>query len=357
VQTKLKSGKEEIVYLLTAVFKKYEAVSGQILVRNTNRKNYEGLAKELSQISNALPYTAIEKLHDEYPPENNPSKLGYPYLRYDITGGQIKDASNGIVANPRNFLIDTCYIYLFGVGRLGFAVNPQDVNLIKKEGGTSRKIRGIKISWLTLVPSGLFILALICWYFSYQNWQVIKKDLNILPYQPSKKEIKSLEGIWLVYIGSPQARSSDANRYHMVVNNLVDVRYKDGYFTFNRYGASFDHFGYMQFERKNLVSIHSYIRHNGQELESPRLSLMRLDQPKEKQGNEGSTEEIINTIENSSCHCKIVKWKTAEKTVTFYLKNRSIESLKDSTLRNLLDENSIILSEPEKGLLLKSEKN
>lgn len=385
---KLKSGKEEIVYLLAAVIKKYEQTTGQELIRNTNRKNYEGLAIHLSKISNQLPYTSAEKKHDEYPPDRNPGKLSYPYFKYDITGGQIKDASNGIVSNPRNFLIDACYIYLFGVGRLGFSQDPQDSNLIadfqEPENNPVPEPEVLRFKFKLNLPAivlgSLLVFALAGWYFSYHNWNTVKKDMNVLPYQPTKAEIDSLEGVWLVYIGSPQARLSDENRYHMVVNNLVDVKYKDGYFTFNRYGASFDHFGYMQFERKNLVSIHSYIRHEGKELESPRLSLMRLDQPNNKinvisaswnfdvgkknnvigirevyikQGKGGTTEEIINTIENSSCHCKIVKWKNEKETKTYYLKNTLIESLEDKSLTPLLDENSIILSNPNDLILLK----
>lgn len=385
---KLKSGKEEIVYLLASVIKKYEQTTGQELIRNTNRKNYEGLAQHLSQISNQLPYTSEEKKHDSYPPDRNPGKVSYPYFKYDITGGQIKDASNGIVSNPRNFLIDACYIYLFGVGRLGFSQNPQDSNLIADfqepennpvpEPAVSRF--RFKLNLPAIVFGTLLIFALTGWYFSHQNWSILKKDLNILPYQPTQTEIDSLEGVWLVYIGSPQARLSDENRFHLVANNLIDVKYKDGYFTFNRYGASFDHFGYMQFERKNLVSIHSYIRNEGKELESPRLSLMRLDQPDHKinvisaswnfdvgknnnligirevyikQGKGGTTEEIINTIENSSCRCKIVKWKNKQGTKSYYLKNTLIDSLDDKSLIPLLDENSIILSNPNDLILLK----
>ena len=380
---KLKSGKEEIVYLLSEVFKKYEQITGKEVIRNTNRKNYEEIARELSIISNNLPATATEKQHDEYPPERNPPKLGYPYLKYDITGGQIKDAYNGMVSSPRNFLVDSCYIYLFGVGRKGFKENPLDVNLLEENQlhpvspiplKQTKKRYNLPAIFFAL----LFAVTALGWYITSNQWGKIKKDLNIIPYQPSKAEIDSLTGIWLVYIGSPQARSSDVNRYHMVANNLVDVKYKDGYFTFNRYGASFDHFGYMQFERQNLVSIHSYIQ-NENGLESPRLSLMRLDQPGKnirvisaswnfdvgsknsiigireiyiKQGPGGDTHEIINTIENSSCKCKIVRWSYNAKTITFNLKNRPLESLPDPSLRSLLDERSIILTEPDKGILL-----
>ena len=57
--------------------------------------------------------------------------------------------------------------------------------------------------------------------------------MNLLPYQPTQAEIDSLQGLWLCYTGSPQARISDANRYHKVVSNLVNISYKNGYFTFD----------------------------------------------------------------------------------------------------------------------------
>ncbi len=163
----------------------------------------------------------------------------------------------------------------------------------------------------------------------------MKSDLQLLPYQPSQAEIDSLEGIWLCYTGSPQARISDNNRFHKVVSNILDVKYKDGYFTFNRYGASFDHVGSMQFEAPWLVSIHSSVKNNSNSIESPRHSLMWLNtagpfisvisaswnfdagprnqiigirEVYEKQGKGGRVEEVINTLENASCRCKIVNW-------------------------------------------------
>ena len=52
----LKSGKEEIVYLLTKAIEKYKFETGQEIIQNTNRKNYEVLAILLSEISNQLPF-------------------------------------------------------------------------------------------------------------------------------------------------------------------------------------------------------------------------------------------------------------------------------------------------------------
>src|SRR5690348_6367714 len=97
---KLKTGKEEIVCLLTKVLEKFEIQTGQSVIRNSNRKNYEEVAKALSQISNELPNTAVALQHETYSPDYNPKNLEYPFRKYDITGNQIKDAYfNRIVAN------------------------------------------------------------------------------------------------------------------------------------------------------------------------------------------------------------------------------------------------------------------
>ncbi len=389
---KLKTGKEEIVYLLTEVFKKYEKTTGQEVVRNTNRKNYEDLAKVLSKISNELPNTAEQLDHDHYPPERDHRHLEYPYLKYDITGGQIKDAYNGIVTNPRPFIVDACYIYLFGVGRRGFEKDPKDTNLLQNANDehhhqlfSKTTSKNISVLWLSILLIAIALLAasIYEWRSTAEKLAVIKEDMKITPYTPTQKDIEGLEGVWRVYIGSPQARISDSNRYHMVVSNIVDVKYKNGYFIFNRYGASFDHEGYMQFENPNVVSIHSYVKNNSDTIESPRLSLMRFDRGHTKlivisaswnfdvgnkndiigirevyikQGKEGSIEEVINTIENSSCRCKIVRWRHDGQSTNFQLRNESIDSLTDNYLKGLLDEHSILLRQPENGIILTSGK-
>ena len=126
----LKNGKEEIVYLLTKAIKQYKLDTGQEIIQNTNRKNYEVLAIVLSEISNQLPNRWEELGTEPYSEDNTKKNQEYPYRKYDITGGQIKDALNGIVSHPRQFLIDACYIYLFGVGRKSFEKNPTDKNLL-----------------------------------------------------------------------------------------------------------------------------------------------------------------------------------------------------------------------------------
>lgn len=397
----LKTGKEEIVCLLTKVLEKFEAETQQSITRNSNRKNYEEVAKALSQISNELPHTAGALHHDNYSPDYNPKNLEYPFRKYDITGNQIKDAYfNKIVANPRPFLVDACYIYLYGTGRKGFEANPVDDDLLEKPGepetatitpvappasahapavatGIPHKIFWPVLSALLLMTGFLYYK----WNESNRHWDTIQKDMKLLSYQPTEAEIDSLEGIWLCYTGSPQARISDNNRFHMVVSNILDVKYRDGYFTFNRYGASFDHVGYMQFEAPWLVSIHSSVKNNKDSIESPRHSLMRLNakgpflpvisaswsfdagprnqiigirEVYEKQGKGGSVEEVINTRENASCRCKIINWyKGTAKIKTYYLRNELLDSMRNEPLKKLLDENSILLREPQEGLIIK----
>jgi hypothetical protein len=396
----LKTGKEEIVCLLTKVLEQFESRTGQSVTRNSNRKNYEEVAKALSEISNKLPDTYNALHHDPYPPDYYPKHREYPFRKYDITGNQIKDAYfNRIVANPRSFLVDACYIYLYGVGRKGFEANPVDVDLLVKDEvpepetfpqvgtpASTALAAGIpkKIFWPVLL---VLLLALgfvsYQWNKSSQQLSTIQKDMQLMPYVPTQAEIDSLEGIWLCYTGSPQARISDNNRYHMVVSNILDVKYKNGYFTFNRYGASFDHVGYMQFEAPWLVSIRSSVKNNKDSIESPRHSLMRLNSPGpflpvisaswnfdigprnqiigirevyEKQGRGGKVEEVINTLENASCRCKIITWyKGTTKVKSFYLRNELLDSVPNETLKKLLDENSILLREPKDGIILQKQ--
>ncbi|MBO9200525.1 MULTISPECIES: hypothetical protein [Niastella] len=394
----LKTGKEEIVCLLTKVLAQFESHTGQSITRNSNRKNYEEVAKVLSEISNNLPNTAGTLHHEAYSPDYNPKNLEYPFRKYDITGNQIKDAYfNRIVANPRSFLVDACYIYLYGVGRKGFEANPVDADLLVKDdtaepGNFPPVITGPvlpapatgiskKIFWpVLLVLLGALVFVGYKWDQAKQQFTTIRKDMQLLPYQPTQAEIDSLEGIWLCYTGSPQARTSDNNRYHVVVSNILDVKYKDGYFIFDRYGASFDHVGYMQFEAPWLVSIRSSVKNNKDSIESPRHSLMRLNasgpflpvisaswsfdigqrnqiigirEVYEKQGRGGKVEEVINTLENASCRCKIINWyKGTTKVKSFYLRNGLLDSVPSETLKKLLDENSILLREPKEGIIL-----
>lgn len=381
---KLSKGKNEIIYLLNKCIEKYQIDTGKEIIKNTSRKNYEGLAIVLSEISNQLPYTAETLMHSRYSPDARVNELQYPYRKYDITGGQIKDAVIGIVSNPRPFLVDACYIYLFNMGRNGFELNPLDENLVLGIESPAKKIVVTKQNPIFLILSvllfGCLLVALYQLGVTKNNWRTIKKDMNLLPYQANQQEIDSLEGLWLCYTGSPQARISDASRFHKVVSNLVDIKYKDGYFTFNRYGANFDHTGYIQFESPKLISIHSSIKNSNDKVESPRHSLMSLNSNTGflnaisaswnfdvgeknkiigireiyiKQGVGGTIEEVINSVENASCQCKIVKWhQPNNQTKIFYLKNELLDSIQNKNLIPLINEKSILLSEPENGLII-----
>ena len=403
----IKTGKEEIIYLLTKAIEKYKLETGQEIIQNTNRKNYEALAILLSEISNQLPLRSEEFGTENYSKDNNPVAQEYPHRKYDITGGQIKDALIGIVNNPRPFLVDACYIFLYGIGRKAFKQNPIDENLLevsmqeKKDEDilTERKnsdtitqisflqhqiLKNRKTIKIILGIVAVLSIAMVTLFLTFSNsrkdWQTIRRDMNILPYQPSKMEIDSLEGIWLCYTGSPQARISDQTRYHKVVSNLIEINYKDGYFTYNRYGASFNHVGYMQFESPGIVSVYSRIKNNTNNTESPRHSLLNLFPGKKyltavsaswnfdvgdknkiigireiyiKLGKGGVIDEVINEIENASCNCKVIRWHQANKEVkSFYLKNEFLDSLKVNDIKHLINENSIILSIPQEGLII-----
>jgi hypothetical protein len=407
----LKKGKEEIIYLLNKCIEKFQLETGKSVVQNTNRKNYEELAIRLSEISNQLPNTHELYGHMQHEPDPQINKANYPFRKYDITGGQIKDALMGLVANPRSFLIDTCYIYLYNMGRQAFERNPADSFLIaqheepiKDSYSIITENQQLKIKLTALVKENehkittrlrfyrlLFIPLCICllvagtYFWNKGNesslyLKTLSKDFNIMPYKVNATEKENIEGIWLCYTGSPQARPSDPNRYHKVVANLVEIKYKDGYFTYYRYGAGFNHTGYVQFESPNILSIHSRIMNGSNKTEYPRHSLMNLTKNNkyqtsisaswnfdagnnkriigirevyEKIGKDGRLEEIINTPANASCQCKIIKWYQKDNAVqTIYLKNTILDSTKNSQLYQLIDEKSILLKDPESGVII-----
>lgn len=409
----LKKGKEEIIYLLNKAIEKFQADTGKLVIQNTNRKNYEELAIILSEISNQLPETAQRFGHIPYEADPQKDKAEYPFRKYDITGGQIKDALMGLVANPRPFLVDTCYVYLYQMGRQAFEQNPVDPSLIATEQDNEKakdsysiitenqqlklKLNSLKretditiqkrLKFYRIIFIPLCFILLFTALFIYnlyssakQEWDTIKTDFNLIPYKVTQAEIEQLEGVWICYTSSPQARLSDPNRYHKVVANLVEIKYKNGYFAYHRYGASFDHIGYAQFESPNLVSIHSQIKNSDKTVEYPRHSLLSFDKKEaylsvisaswnfdagtnnriigirevyKKLGKGGRIEEVINTPANASCQCKIIKWHQSKEPIqTFYLKNMFLDSLKNPTLSNLINENSILLKDPEVGVIL-----
>ena len=388
--------KNELSYLFSKVFDKYEQETGRSIVRNTNRKNYEEVARRLSEISNELPHTADQFGHERYPAGDEDPGLEYPHRKYDITASQLKDAYQGIVSNPRPFLVDAAHIYVYGTGRKD-QPQPSQPQPSSREEVQPTPPPTPRTSDKKPTPSiktvGVAVLLAATIFFGYKwlslknEWTTIKNDLVLLPYKPTPAEIDSLCGVWLCYTASPQARVSNPNRYHLVVSNVVDVKYKNGYFVFQRFGASFNHSGYMQFEAPWLVAIYSNVRNQKDSIESPRYSLMRLDVDKKyipvisaswnfdvgklnniigirevyiKQGRGGATEEVLNTLENASCKCKIVEWEQTSgsgetkkgETKKFYVRNELLDSLPDEELKNLIDEKSILLREPQQTLLL-----
>ena len=410
----IKTGKEEIKYLLYKCIEKYQNETGKEIIQNTNRKNYEGLAIELSEISKKLPFTDQQLGHDIYPQDKRQKEANYPFRKYDITGGQIKDALIGLVSNPRNFLVDACYIYLYQMGRLAFLENPVDENLVNlgsdedklEGGGLIRENQALKLKldqfeknklgsrsrWTSvLCIIGGIAIALACFYIPSKMYleannklEVLKKDLNILPYKISLAEKERLEGLWICYTGSPQARISDSDRYQKIVPNIVEIKYKDGYFIYKRYGASFNHLGFAQFEGPNLVSVFSKVdakeSDNKEEREyfneSPRHSLLELTKDSlitsisaswnfdygnnnkiigirevyKKLGTVSDLKEVTNTLENASCKCKIIKWNEVKdnKVINkiFYIKNMYLDSIEHKALFPLINENSIIFKDP-----------
>lgn len=405
----LKKGKEEIIYLLNKCIEKFESENSTVLTKNTNRKNYEPLAIALSEISNNLPLSAEKLGHQEYEPDNIIESKKYPFRRYDITGGQVRDALMGLVSNPRSFLVDTCYIYLYGVGRLQFEKAPLDQSLLaekstvntadsysilhenqrlkselanaqKKETTTNKKNK----TQLFIVLGGLSLILFVLIgkiKSTQQQLSELKQDFSITPLSISKKEKEALEGIWICYTGSPQARLSDSDRSRKVVMNIATFKEKNGYFLYKRYGANFNHSGYAQYDNPTTISIHSRLVTLDQKILSPRHSLMQLDTNKQflnvisaswnfdvgeknkvigirevykKIGAEGELEEILNSVENAECKCKIIRWKKPNGQIEEYrLKNSLLDSIKPALLHPLLDAQSILVKDLEDTTLIK----
>lgn len=405
----LKKGKEEIIYLLNRCIEKFERENGIQLVKNTNRKNYEPLSMKLSEISNQLPFTANQYGHQPYEPDTDKKEKEYPFRKYDITGGQVRDALIGLVANPRPFLVDTCYIYLYGIGRASFATNPIDQELLADyeaelppnsysilQGNQQLKTEISKLkksvktqlrNYWTIAGIIIFLLTTVV-LVSINNTNkkrneiaALKSDFNITPFPITEKEKKALSGIWLCYSGSPQARLSDPERANKVVLNISEFKETNGYFTYKRFGASFNHIGFAQYENPSTISIHSRLVTLDQKVLSPRHSILELDSNKEylnvisaswnfdvgdknkvigirevykKVGEGGVLEEILNSVENAECKCKIIRWKQKDGGMQeFRLKNILIDSLSPPILQQLINEKSILVKDLEDTILLK----
>ena len=368
------SNKEDLIDLIERVIEKYEKETGDIVIKNTNRENYVKLAKVLSDISNQLPYTSSDLLHEEYEIDVQ-ANLNYPNRKYDITGGQLKDAYFGIVSKPRQYLIDACLIYLTGKGAGAIRENQLVVTSLSRSLLQRNLLLNPKaliiflISWFSI----LLILGISIYYLNGR----IKTEVD---YQPSASEIKALSGIWLYYTGAPQARSNEPGRFRQFVNNVVEVRYNEGRFEFVRHGANINHYGYMIYNSPTVVSIHSYVKRkkNGEVL-SPSHSLARLDSLNrsmlalsatwsfesddrddiiairnvyKKISDDGKLLEIKNTQENAACKCKIMEWRLGNNTKQYKLQYQHLDEHEDEELKRNLNEESILLLKPRKDVLL-----
>jgi len=65
-------------------------------------------------------------------------------------------------------------------------------------------------------------------------------------------------------------------------------------------------------------------------------------------------EEILNSVENAECKCKIIRWKQKDGGMQeFRLKNILIDSLSPPILQQLINEKSILVKDLEDTILLK----
>lgn len=367
------SNKEDLIDLIERVIEKYEKDTGDVINKNTNRENYVKLAKVLSEISKQLPYTSSDLLHEEYE-EDMQANLSYPNRKYDITGGQLKDAYFGIVNKPRPYLIDACLIYLTGKG--AGAIRENQSATANRWSLLQRNLL-LKPKALIILLASSFVLILL---LGITVLQLGSNRAIENAYRPTAAEIKALSGIWLYYTGAPQARSNEPGRFRQFVNNIVEVKYHDGKFEFIRHGANINHYGYMVYNSPTVVSIHSYVkrRKNGEVL-SPSHSLARLDSLKrsmlalsatwsfesdnrdeiiairnlyKKLADDGRLSEIKNTQDNAACKCKIMEWRFGNNSKQFKLQYQHLDEHENEELKRNLNEESILLLKPRKDVVL-----
>ncbi len=367
------SNKEDLIDLIERVIEKYEKDTGDIINKNTNRENYVKLAKVLSEISKQLPFTSSDLLHEEYE-EDMQANLSYPNRKYDITGGQLKDAYFGIVNKPRPYLIDACLIYLTGKG--AGAIRENQSATANRWSLLQRNLL-LKPKALIILLASSFVLILL---LGITILQLGRLRVIETAYRPTAAEIKALSGIWLYYTGAPQARSNEPGRFRQFVNNIVEVKYQDGKFEFIRHGANINHYGYMVYNSPTVVSIHSYVkrRKNGEVL-SPSHSLARLDSLKrsmlalsatwsfesdnrdeiiairnlyKKLADDGRLSEIKNTQDNAACKCKIMEWRFGNNSKQFKLQYQHLDEHENEELKRNLNEESILLLKPRKDVVL-----
>lgn len=376
------SGKEEIYYLIRKVIEQFECKHGQKIICNTNRENYAAIARELSAITVNLPYSAREKQHQDYPePSAQEQSVQYPHRKYDLTGGQIKDVYFGQVKKPRAHMVDACYIYLYGVGRLGFENDPSDPNLLRAEVDSEetfeKKTHQSRRTFLIYMSIILILFTAINIYFWVSTNQA--KTYTIwTTYQPTADEITAVTGVWLYQTGAPQARSNEANRFRRYATNIVIIKQVGDRLMMQRHGATINHHGYVEFTSPGTLSIHSYVaKGKGGTLINPSHSLTVI-RPKDsvmytvsstwsfesddkndiigarniytKLGKGGTLLPIFNTPENAACHCKIVEWTRNDGSSERF--NLTYEKIQPGSMTEDLDESSLILRKPKSGVLL-----
>jgi hypothetical protein len=393
---KTKASHAELEYLFKKVIEKFNDGREKKLTDNTNKRNYEPLVAILNGISSKFKETAAEFKHDDY------STIDKTNLQF--SAGQFMSAKNHFTQKPDQVIVDASYIYLFKTGQRGFLESPADTALAlilksaKDEITPTRakhkhplaKFKPISYALgIVVVVLGSFLIyacielstvgsaaKLSREHFAKEKleWETIKKDFSILRYQPSKAEIDSLVGVWFCYTGSPQARTTLPNRYHMGARNVVVIGYQNGYFNFKRYSTNFDQTGYIQYESPGLISIHSHKINDPDSTLWPRHSLMFVNNGKPyhiavsaswnfdtppndfmigirevyvKLGTGGKVTEVFN----QGNPVKTVEWITdPHKRVVFNVKLMRIEDM-NVPFTDLLNEKSILLAVPQENVL------
>ncbi len=139
------------------------------------------------------------------------------------------------------------------------------------EAKKSRQLR-----WI--VPILLAFIAFLS--YKWYQWEVVKKDMNILQYQPNQAEIDKLVGIWESDLGSPLTRPLSNKVKDMYAINIIEITYASvGYFKIRRWGPKFSYSGYAQYESDSLISIKTIQQTDKPHEVMPKIrqSLIRLD--------------------------------------------------------------------------------
>jgi hypothetical protein len=412
----IKLGKDKIEQLIRKAAEKYKGDTGEEIIVTQTPSNYSGLANKLTEKAKELP---------SLDPQNFKIDTGIknldPYDKYTITPAQVRDAYYGKVDSLKEHFYEACHLYLYNKlskdCKKEFFEKPLPPNeepnpildpapneepnpildpapikepdpildpppiketepIIHPPTDYKKRNQLLLIASAILLVSFLFVA--FKWYTTKRQFDTIKKDMKILPYKPTEAEISSLAGVWKVTTGSPQARTSDSNRYHMTVSNIMEVKYKNGYFIFTRYGPSFNQIGYIQFEAPNLISIHSYFKNDSNIIVTPKHTLLKLESGKThlnaisaswsfdpemdiiigirevftKLGKGGTIKIIENAKENVRWPgYKILHWiQENNKVDSIRLKNEFLDTL-PATIHKLIDENSILLNDPDSTVL------